>query len=237
MNFFTLRTPVLRPKEDLISFFCSALTENKVVLNERSVVIIASKIVAVSQGRIAAVKGKEKILLIQQEADTAWASENPEYFLTIKNGILVANAGIDASNAGLGKVILWPQDSQKVAGEFRATLQKKFGLQQIGVLIMDSVCTPLRAGISGVALGWSGFHAVRNERGKKDLFGRALEVTQVAVADNLASAAQLLIGSSNESTPFVICEHAPVEFTDLNEEATTTLIPPEQDLFRIFWQK
>jgi len=100
------------------------------------------------------------------------------------------------------------------------------------VLVVDSRVVSRRLGISGVALGWSGFHGISDERGKQDLFGKELAVSQIAVADNLASLAQIFFGQSNEQTPFVLfekCEN--IVFTEEEEDPKIAVIAEKDDLF------
>ncbi len=83
-----------------------------------------------------------------------------------------------------------------------------------------------------MALAWSGFVGVSDERGKEDLFGRKLEVSHMAVADNLSTAAQLFFGQANEKVPFAVCFDAPIEFTNTQQNPRDAVIPLEEDLFR-----
>lgn len=237
MNFLTLKTPLFHPGENLFSFFEDALNKNQQELKENSVIIIASKIVALSQKRIVLAETSEMETWVKKESEQYWTTDYPGYFLALKNGVLIANAGIDASNSEKGTLILWPENVQQVADELRALVQEQLKLKNIGFVISDSRCTPLRAGVTGVALAWSGFVGVRNEQGAKDLFGKELKVTQNAVADNLTSAAELVMGNANESTPFVICQNAPVEFTDVQQDPRMGVFPMEKDLFSVFWKK
>ncbi len=234
MNLFALKTLLFQEKDDLFSFFIEALQENY-KLKDRSVVIIASKIVALSQSRVVFAEKDEIEQIVRKEAQKYWRTNVSGFFLALKDDILIANAGADFSNTPEGKMILWPENPQRVAEEFRTKLQTEFGHKELGVLIMDSRCTPLRAGVSGVALAWSGFEGVVSEIGKEDLHGKPLEVTKNAVADNLASASQLLIGSGAESTPFVICEDAPVAWTDALQRPSDAVISFQEDLFAPLW--
>jgi coenzyme F420-0:L-glutamate ligase / coenzyme F420-1:gamma-L-glutamate ligase len=125
------------------------------------------------------------------------------FLLCMKNGTLLPNAGVDASNAPLGCVTPLPADPDNSA----LTIKKAVEVQckvRIGVIIADSRTHAMRRGCSGVAIGCAGITAVIDDRGRSDLFGRTLEVTQRAVADNIVSAAELVMGEADESTPGVV---------------------------------
>lgn len=127
----------------------------------------------------------------------------PGFLLCMKNGTLLPNAGVDASNAPPGCVTPLPSDPDKSALGIRDRILALTG-RRIGVIIADSRTHAMRLGCSGVAIGASGIPAVIDDRGRSDLFGRKLEVTKRAVADNIASAAELVMGEADECTPAAI---------------------------------
>ena len=158
-----------------------------------------------------------------------------EYALsTIKRGILVANGGADQSNAPAGFVALWPEDPQKAAEELRQSF-KKLALN-IGILIVDSRTLPLRMGNSAVAIGVSGFSPVDDLRGKADLFGRLMRIKRLAVADDLACAAQLVMGETAESTPIALIRDAPVTYGE-GYKIDAAFIPQEECLIMHLLEK
>ena len=133
----------------------------------------------------------------------------PGFALAISKGILAPNAGIDRSNVPHGYAILYPQNPKRTVDQLRAYLERNSktdiqGPLRLGVLLSDSRITPTRMGTIGIAIAASGFKPVIDFRGKKDLFGNELKVTLKAVADQLSSAAQLVMGEARESTPVVI---------------------------------
>lgn len=205
-------------------------------VKEGSVVAVTSKIVSVCEGRVVKMEDADKDELIQKECELYLPREKSKYgfSLTIKRGILVPTAGIDESN-GNGSYILWPSDPQKSANEIRSYLMKRFLLQNVGVIITDSKTTPLRWGVTGVAIAHSGFKALNDFRGKPDIFGKPLKVTQVNVMDALAVSVVLVMGESNEQTPLCVIEDAPfVQFQqdDPSEgELTGLRIALENDLY------
>jgi coenzyme F420-0:L-glutamate ligase / coenzyme F420-1:gamma-L-glutamate ligase len=127
----------------------------------------------------------------------------PGFLLCMKGGTLLPNAGVDASNAPPGCVTPLPADPDQSAQQIRKTIESQAGVQ-IGVIIADSRTHAMRLGCSGVAIGSAGIPSVIDDRGRSDLFGRKLEVTKRAVADNIASAAELVMGEADECTPAAI---------------------------------
>jgi coenzyme F420-0:L-glutamate ligase/coenzyme F420-1:gamma-L-glutamate ligase len=127
----------------------------------------------------------------------------PGFLLCMKGGTLMPNAGVDASNAPPGCVTPLPANPNASARRIRDEIQKATGAK-IGVIIADSRTHAMRAGCSGVAIGCAGIPSVIDDRGRNDLFGRKLEVTKRAVADNISSAAELVMGEADECTPAAI---------------------------------
>jgi coenzyme F420-0:L-glutamate ligase / coenzyme F420-1:gamma-L-glutamate ligase len=127
----------------------------------------------------------------------------PGFLLCMKGGTLMPNAGVDASNAPPGCVTPLPANPDASALRIRDEIRKATGAK-IGVIIADSRTHAMRAGCSGVAIGCAGIPSVIDDRGRSDLFGRKLEVTKRAVADNIASAAELVMGEADECTPAAI---------------------------------
>ncbi|OPX64002.1 MULTISPECIES: coenzyme F420-0:L-glutamate ligase [unclassified Methanoregula] len=127
----------------------------------------------------------------------------PHFLLCLKGGTLLPNAGVDASNAPHGCVTPLPADPDASACRIRDAVRKATGAA-IGVILADSRTHAMRSGCSGVAIGCAGIPSVIDERGRSDLFGRTLEVTKRAVADNLASAAELVMGEADECMPAAI---------------------------------
>ena len=198
------------------------------ILYEKDILVITSKIVALSEGRTAIYKSKnQKIKLIKQES--TFAMRTKVGWLTIRDGMVMYSAGIDASN-GDGKLILLPRDSFRSADRIRKVLCRKFKLKKLGVLITDSRLFPLRAGIVGVALGYAGFHGIRNYIGQKDIFGRKLKMTKTDVADSLATAAVVCTGEGREQQPLAIITDAPVHFTT-SINPREMIISPKDDVY------
>jgi F420-0:gamma-glutamyl ligase len=173
---------------------------------EKSILVIASKIISLCEGRTVPLdQDKEK--LIQREANYYL----PKKFRrsgatgTITHFAFIGAAGIDESNAA-GQYVLLPEDSKKTADAIYDYLKKRFAVKEAGVIITDSHSTPLRRGASGIALAYRGFIGLKDYRGKKDLFGRKMVMEQANMTDALAAAAVLVMGEGDEQTPLVVIE-------------------------------
>lgn len=216
-------------------------------LKERSVVAVTSKVVAICEGRLVPIDSVDKDELIKKEAQYYLPRTSSKYnvCLTIARNILAASAGIDESN-GKGSYVLWPKDPQKSANEIRDHLRSKFSLKYVGVVLTDSKTTPLRWGVTGFSLAYSGFAAIKNYIGKRDLFGRTFEYEKVNVADSLAAAAVVAMGEGAEQTPIAVIEDLPfVTFQNRNpskRELEELRIALEDDLYApllcsVSWRK
>ena len=228
MEIKVIKTRVFLENEDLLSFILQYVKK----IHKNSVLVVTSKIVALSEGGTVEYKNeKQKISLIKKES--AFALKTKIVWLTIKDGMIMANAGIDESNAR-GKIILLPKDSFKSAEILRQKLTKKFQLKNLGILITDSRLMPLRAGALGIALGYAGFSGLRNYIGKKDIFGRKLKMSKANIADSLATAAILCMGEGKEKQPLAMITNAPVIFTN-KVKKRELLIDLEKDIYAPFF--
>lgn len=216
-------------------------------LSEKSVVAVTSKIVSVCEGRVAEIGTKTKDELAEKEAELYLPRHMSKYdfMISIKYGIFTASAGIDESN-GNGFYILWPRDPQKSANQIRKWLKGRFNLENVGVIITDSKTTPLRWGVTGVAIAHSGFMALNSYIGKPDIFGRKMQAEKLNVSDSLATAAVAVMGEGNEQTPLAIISDVPfVEFQSRNpteKELKELKIDIEDDLYAplmksVSWKK
>lgn len=203
-----IKTHVFQEGDDLFLFITRYLKK----LPERGVLVVTSKIVALSEKRTTVAENTEaKEKLIRKESEFAMSTKY--VWLTVKDGMVMASAGIDESNAN-GRLILLPKDSFKIARVLRKKLQQRYGVKELGVLITDSAILPLRAGVIGTALGYAGFRGIKDYRGTPDIFGRMFTFSRTDVADSLATAAVLLMGEGNEQQPLAMIEKAPIEFCD-----------------------
>ncbi len=248
MEIIPLKTPLIKPNNDIAGIIAERANAHDIA--DGDIIVVSSKVVALAEGRIVdytkinAGKRAKKLAqaysledgfaqLVVDEADAIFGGVR-RAIMTLKNGIFVANAGIDHSNAPINHAILWPNNPQRSAVELRKKLSNALG-KRLGVIICDSHCIPLRAGSAAVAIGISGMHAVIDERGKKDLFERELLITRRAVADNLSCAAVSVMGECAECTPAAIVRGANVhtyegkeaDAIDANNIASTYIAPSE----------
>lgn len=201
-----------------------------------SILVIASKIVAITQGKFAKLTKEEKEKLIKSISSSYIPKEEHKHnlYITITNNILTYSAGIDESN-GAGFDILWPDNPQKMANEVRTFLKKRFNVKNVGVIITDMVAIPLQWGIIAGPIAYSGFNPLNILTGKPDVFGRPYKYSKVGIWNGLAVAAGVVMGEGAEQTPLAIIEDVPfVEFQDRDpteEEIKSLIIEPENDLF------
>lgn len=242
--------PLIPPKDDVLAVLKKALSRQQVrkALGERSILVVTSKIVAIWQGRcipIDAVKDKDK--LIKKEADFYLARKKvPKgwVMLTMKHGVMIPTAGIDESNAN-GYYILWPEKPFLTAKKIYRFIKKEYKLKKFGVIISDSHTVPLRWGTLGIALAYWGFWPLVDYRGKRDIFGRKLKITQANIADALAAAAVLSMGEGKEQTPIAVITdvRSTITFGNFDFEKKNPLaIERKKDIYSpllnaIEWQK
>ncbi|MBV9159661.1 MAG: coenzyme F420-0:L-glutamate ligase [Candidatus Kaiserbacteria bacterium] len=228
MNVMAVRTALFKEGNDLAAFIIRHIPKVK----NGFVIVVSSKIAALAEGRTAGAHDKERLI----KKESSWRKRIlPKWWLTVRDGVAIVNAGIDDSNAE-GKLVLLPKDCFKTAAALRAKLKRHYRIRNLGVILTDSRVAPLRAGVTGVALGYAGFKGVRDYRGTKDLFGRRLEVTQTNVADSLATAATLLMGEESERQPLAVIEDAPVEFAE-RVNRKETLISLKDDIYRDLFKR
>ena len=230
MNVKVFRTKLFKENDNLIKFITPEIKK----IPENSVLVITSKIVALSEGRVVVVRDEKTLEKIIRK-ESQFAMKTKYVWLTIKDGMVLASAGVDKSNAN-GKIILLPKDSFKIASQLRLKLMKYYKTKNLGIIISDSRLLPLRAGVVGVALGYAGFKGVRDYRGKNDLFGRKLQFSRTDIADSLATSAVLLMGEGSERQPLALITRAPVEFvTKINKKELA--INPKEDVYQPLFEK
>jgi coenzyme F420-0:L-glutamate ligase/coenzyme F420-1:gamma-L-glutamate ligase len=156
--------------------------------------------------------------------------EDGKLITETKHGFCCANSGVDKSNASLPKsVILLPKDPDLSARKIKEGIRQLTG-HDVAIIISDTHGRPLREGEINIAIGVSGLKPIRDRRGETDLFGYVLRVKQTAVADELASTAELVIGQANEGIPVAIIRGYDYQKTE-NSSAIELIRPKEKDLF------
>lgn len=225
-----IKTRVFIEGENLIAFITKYIKR----LPEQAVLVVTSKIVSLAEKRTAVVENiQTKVELIRKESQYALPTEH--VWLTIKDGIVMATAGIDESNAN-GKLILLPKDSFKSAYKLRMVLKRHYKVKNLGILITDSRTIPLRAGVTGVAVGYAGFKGIKSYVGNRDIYGRKFKFERTNVADSLATAAVLTMGEGNEQQPLAIMAETSVKFCDKIKRKELR-IDIQDDMYRPLFDK
>lgn len=233
MKVEAIRTDRVDKAQDLNAFVDRFLPQ----LEENSIVVITSKIVSLCEDRMIPKNRVNKYDLIAQEAEKIIPNEESKdasIVLTYAQGLLIPSAGIDESN-GKDAFILYPKNPFDSAYKLWKFLRNKHNLENLGVIISDSHTTPLRKGVTGIALAWWGFNPLKSYVGSPDLFGHPLRVTHVNVADALAISAVFAMGEGAECTPIALIQNAPhVAFNPNPHDRSEIAIDPQEDLYRPF---
>lgn len=237
-----IHSSIKRSKFDL--FDC--LIASGLKFKNDDIIVISSKFVSMSEGallKLSKIKVSKKAQIIAtkfhmdpkiaeitiRESDYILGGL-PGFLLSIRDGMIAPNAGIDKSNVPPGFVIPYPDDAFKTAEDLRLKflIYRKI---RVGIVIADSRLMPTRIGTVGVAIGCAGFEPVEDERGKKDLFGNVLRVTLRAVADGLAATAVVVMGEGSESIPAVVLRGFKVTPTDRKLSKDDMTINPNEDIY------
>jgi len=240
--------PLITKGDSIGELIYLAAKKQKTPIQEKDVIVITHVVVSKAEGNtvnldeispseraknIAKQTGKEPALVevILRETEEIVRLGNNSLITETRSGIICANAGVDKSNIdGERNLALLPRDPDASAQRIRHEIRRLSGCD-VAVIVSDTHGRPLRMGEINVAIGLAGIKPIRDRRGEKDLFGYVLRVKQTAVADELASAAELVIGQTNEGIPAAIIrgyDYLPEE----NPSVRTLTRPKEKDLFR-----
>ncbi|MCA9828088.1 MAG: coenzyme F420-0:L-glutamate ligase [Nitrosopumilus sp.] len=231
---------------DVFDALLKTLEKNNTKLQEGDIVVISTKYVSNSQGRIVELKdirvskqgikiSKEYQLkpeiaeVIMRESDKIFGGIGG-FVITSSDNIMAPNAGIDKSNAKKGRAILYPKYPHLIAEQIRRKIFLKLFIH-VGIILADSRLMPARIGTSGVAVACAGIEPVLDMRAKKDLDGNPLKVTFQATVDNLATIANHVMGEGAESKPFAIVRNSEARLTDRKIFPSETAISPEQCVY------
>ena len=245
--------PQIRPGTDLAAVISAAVREAGLEPRNGDIFVVAQKIISKAEDRAidlrnvtaspsatALAKRTDKdarvVELILQESNRVVRESPGVIIVEHRLGIVLANAGIDRSNVTGDEniVLLLPEDPDASATRLKTGLESHLGAR-LGVLITDSIGRPWRLGTTGIAIGCAGIIALQDLRGSTDLFGRVLQVAEVATADCLASAAGLIMGEGAEGIPVALISGSGVvdrASEEAVQNAKTLLRPIEEDLFR-----
>ncbi|HKT72161.1 MAG TPA: coenzyme F420-0:L-glutamate ligase [Steroidobacteraceae bacterium] len=242
--------PEIRRGDDLVDLLLSALQRADLTLAPHDVVVVSQKIVSKSEGRVVELatvtpsaqalelaqrcaKDPRLVELVLQESTRVVRCAKDVLIVRHRLGFVVANAAIDQSNLpdSEGRALLLPRDPDASAAGLRKAISAR-AQAEVGVLISDSFGRPWRLGVTGVCVGCAGIASIYDARGRTDRNGRALQVTQIAVADEICATATLVSGEANEGTPMVIVRGLASTYFTQPRPAADLIRPTAEDLFR-----
>lgn len=201
-------------------------------LRDNDVLVVTQKIVSKAEGRLVPVDPDDPLShkhLVEEEAVRIVRRRGDLIITETRHGFICANSGIDLSNVERGWAALLPLDSDRSARRIRDIVRARLGVS-VGVIVSDTFGRPWRKGLTDVAIGVAGIAAVLDLRGTPDALGRTMQVTEVCIADEVASAAELVMGKSNGVPVAVVRGLDPAWFRDSSMDEIVR--PPSEDLFR-----
>jgi len=239
--------PIINSGDNIAELICKAAERQGTPIQNGDIIVVTHVIVSRAEGRvvnldevtpsafaknIAEIYGKDPALVevVLREAKSIRRMADGKIITETRHGFVCANSGVDKSNVpGERLVALLPEDPDASANKIRLEIKRLTGCD-VAVIISDTHGRPLREGEINVAVGVSGLKPIRDRRGEKDLFGYVLRIKQTAVADELASAAELVIGQADEGVPAAIIRGYKFIKSE-NAKATELIRPREKDLF------
>ncbi|MHA1130076.1 MAG: coenzyme F420-0:L-glutamate ligase [Candidatus Helarchaeota archaeon] len=244
--------PIIKQNENIVEIILHSLSRMGLQIEENDIYIIAQTVISRIEGRVRALKHIKPTEQALEIARTIENTKDPRLISLILEesrqilkiaviegigkiivesnlGFICADAGIDASNTPNGLVTLLPSDPDKTAAEIRTQIIRTTG-KDVGIIISDTHGRPFRTGAVNVAIGIAGIGEILDYRGKVDLFGYQLQKTQIAIADELAAAAELLMGEANEGMPIILIRG--YHYNNKDGRAQRLIRPKNQDLFR-----
>lgn len=242
----------IRPGDDLVALFLDASRRDPAfgALEDGDVLVLAQKVVSKSEDRFVELSTVEPTpqaialsarckkdprlveLVLRESSEIVRVAPNV-LIARHRLGFVVANAAIDQSNVpgGDARALLLPEDPDASAARFVDTLRDRLGVR-VAVLIADSFGRPWRLGVCGVCVGSAGLESLVDLRGQADREGRALQVTQLAIADQLCAGASIALGEAAEGTPIVRVRGVPERYLRTSRGARSLVRPSAEDLFR-----
>ena len=238
--------PLVVAGDDIAALLVDGAQRSNLKLRDGDVIVIAQKIVSKAEGRLIQLdlvspskdairlaedteKDPRVVELILRESTRIVRQERNLIITETGYGLVMANAGIDQSNVDSGCALLLPKDPDQSASQIRNTVHDHLATN-VGVIIADSIGRAWRRGIVGHAIGVAGVESVVDLRESRDLFGRKLKVTEIAIADEIAAAATLLMGQGREGIPFVLVRGFGT--FDKPTDARSIIRSKDMDLFR-----
>jgi coenzyme F420-0:L-glutamate ligase/coenzyme F420-1:gamma-L-glutamate ligase len=240
--------PMVKAGDDVAELIVTVAEKENVAFDDGDVVVVGHKIVSKAEGRTVQLRdikpssrAKELskvtlrdprlVELVLREAKQVVKATKEILIVENHSGFVCINAGVDKSNVeGEDAYVLLPADPDKSAKEIRSQIRKLTG-RNVAVVICDTYSRPFRRGQVEFAIGVAGMRLFRDYRGKKDLFGYVMKVKRSAIADEIASAAELLMGQGKEGIPAVIVKGLKGVKTTEDASVSELLMPKQEDLF------
>jgi coenzyme F420-0:L-glutamate ligase / coenzyme F420-1:gamma-L-glutamate ligase len=224
-----LGVPVVQPGDDLAAMLVAATPE----LRDGDVLVVTQKVVSKAEGKLERVdttdpRGHKAI--VERESVRILRRRGELVISETRHGFVCANAGVDLSNVPDGWAALLPDDADRSARRLRDGIRARAGVQ-VAVVVSDTFGRPWRRGVTDVAIGCAGIGAVLDLRGTEDALGRELLVTEVAVVDELAAMADLVMGKAKGAAAAVV-RGVPASWLRAGEVRAELVRRPDEDLFR-----
>ena len=253
MNHLSIRAleefPLINPGDNLSSIILDSIEDNDITIDDGDVILLAQKIVSKSENRfqnLSEINPSEKakklgkslsrdpsfIQLILDESNEILSTEKNVIIVEHKLGYININAGIDRSNISKNNdlVLLLPENPKKSANDIQAEINTQID-KNISVIITDSITRPYRSGVTNFAIASSNIQSLIDLKGEEDIFGNKLHATEIAIADELAAAAGLLMGQGNDMKPVVIIKGFDRSNYSVNN-AYDLIVNKDEDLYR-----
>lgn len=239
--------PIIHKGDNIAKIILDNLRTNNIILEDSDILVVAQTIISRAEGQIVNLdqvnpsefaielskntkKNPKHIEMVLREAKNICKFRNGVLVTETKHGFVCANSGIDRSNVpGDNAITLLPKDPDKSAAKIRTYLEEKLKIN-IAVIISDTHNRPFRLGAINIAIGCSGIQPLLNYTGKKDIFGYELKSSVISIADQLCSAAGLVMGEADEKQPIILIKG--FKYTRDELSATSLIRPEEHDYFR-----
>jgi coenzyme F420-0:L-glutamate ligase/coenzyme F420-1:gamma-L-glutamate ligase len=221
------------PGDDLAAAIVAAVEAGPDELRAGDVVVVTQKVVSKAEGQLVAIDPDDPDAhrpLVERESVRVLRRRGQLVISETRHGFVCANAGIDLSNVARGTACLLPEDSDRSARRIRHALMHRFGVE-VAVMVSDTFGRPWRRGVTDLAIGSAGLRPVVDLRGTTDALGRELQVTEVAVVDEIAAAAELVMGKA-AGVPVAVVRGVPAAWLGDGSIAADVIRSPADDLFR-----
>ncbi len=222
----------VREGDDLATLLLDALDRQSLGLERHDLIVVTSKVVSKSEGRVVVIEDtpEAKVALVERESRRVLRRRGPLRITETAHGFVNANAGVDLSNTEDGTAVLLPRDPDRSARALRGEVARRRGVE-VAVVVTDTFGRPWRQGVTDVAIGVAGLRPLLDLRGTRDANGRLLDATEVAIADEVAAAANLVLGKA-AATPFALVRGLDESYFGDGSVAADLVRPVAEDLFR-----